>query len=147
MREILIGIFFLCIPVLGLSQDPKLDKLEMLYDQGHYAKVVRKSKRLIKDTSYVNHPLPYMWKAINQVNKDLKKGEDLEKSLKASAEDFKLFTQKKNAAYYLETYNNEILDFQEIWLNQIAEYKNGKKIKEWFSFGSFKRESNLSDLK
>ncbi len=26
-------------------------------------------------------------------------------------------------------------------------YKNGKKIKEWFSFGSFKKENKLSDLK
>lgn len=31
-------------------------------------------------------------------------------------------------------------------LTSAEKYDNGKKIKEWFSFGSFKRENNLSDL-
>jgi hypothetical protein len=32
-------------------------------------------------------------------------------------------------------------------LKSAEKYKNGKKIKEWFSFNSFKKENKLSDLK
>ena len=32
-------------------------------------------------------------------------------------------------------------------LTSAEKYQNGKKIKEWFSFSSFRRENNLSDLK
>jgi len=32
-------------------------------------------------------------------------------------------------------------------LTSAEKYSNGKKIKEWFDFSSFKRDNNLSDLK
>lgn len=40
---------------------------------------------------------------------------------------------------YCLKYNNEEISSAE-------KYKNGKKIKEWFSFSSFKKENKLSDL-
>lgn len=45
---------------------------------------------------------------------------------------------KKNG--YCLQYHNEKLTSAE-------KYQNGKKIKEWFSFGSFRKENSLSDLK
>lgn len=127
MRKISFVILLLLLSANQLfAQDPKLDKLEMWYDQGHYGKGFRKAKKLIKDTAYADHALPYMWKALNTVGKDLKRGKDLEKALTASAKDFQTFTEKKNAAYYLDTYNNEILNYQEAWLNQIAKLKQTK---------------------
>lgn len=45
---------------------------------------------------------------------------------------------KKNG--YCLTYNNEKLASAE-------KYANGKKIKEWYSFSSFTKENNVSDLK
>ncbi|MEN1786321.1 MAG: hypothetical protein AAGF77_14465, partial [Bacteroidota bacterium] len=32
-------------------------------------------------------------------------------------------------------------------LKSAEKFKNGKKIKEWYSFGSLKRENKLSDLR
>ena len=108
------------------AQDPKLDKLEMFYDQGHFGKVLRKSKRMLKDTAYSNHPLPVMWKALSAVGKDLEKDKNLVKTLSKSAKDFQEFSLKTNAGYYIETYNNEILDYQEVFLNEIADLKKSK---------------------
>ncbi|MFT7613397.1 MAG: cell wall-associated NlpC family hydrolase [Parvicellaceae bacterium] len=127
MRKVLIILSLIIVPILSVNaQDPKLDKLEMFYDQGHFGKVLRKSKRMLKDSAYANHPLPHMWKALSAVEKDLKKDKNLVKTLSKSAKDFQEFSLKTNAAYYIETYNNEILDYQEIFLNQIADLKKSK---------------------
>ncbi len=124
MRKLCVVILaLLCCSATVLGQDRKLDNLERLYDQGHYGKVIRKSKKLLRDTSYQNHPLPYMWLAINTLERDLSRGKSLDKGLQSSSNDFRVFLSKPNAQYYVETYNNEILNYKEIWLNQIAEYR------------------------
>ncbi len=43
--------------------------------------------------------------------------------------------------------NGYCLMYDNTKLTSAEKYKNGKKIKEWFSFISFRRENNLSDLK
>ena len=43
--------------------------------------------------------------------------------------------------------NGYCLMYKNTKLTSAEKYKNGKKIKEWFSFSSFRRENNLSDLK
>lgn len=43
--------------------------------------------------------------------------------------------------------NGYCLTYNGTKLTSAEKYKHGKKIKEWFSFSSFRRENNLSDLK
>ncbi len=43
--------------------------------------------------------------------------------------------------------NGYCLTYSSEKLTSAEKYKNGKKIKEWYSLSSFKRENNLSDLK
>lgn len=43
--------------------------------------------------------------------------------------------------------NGYCLKYMDEELTSAEKYKNGKKIKEWFSFGAFKKENKLSDLK
>ncbi|RDY59419.1 toxin-antitoxin system YwqK family antitoxin [Flagellimonas nanhaiensis] len=43
--------------------------------------------------------------------------------------------------------NGYCLKYTDEELKSAEKYKNGKKIKEWFSFDNFKRENKLSDLK
>ena len=43
--------------------------------------------------------------------------------------------------------NGYCLMYHDTKLTSAEKYKNGKKIKEWFSFSSFRRENKLSDLK
>ncbi|WP_411028921.1 toxin-antitoxin system YwqK family antitoxin [Spongiimicrobium sp. 3-5] len=43
--------------------------------------------------------------------------------------------------------NGYCLKYMDEKLSSAEKYSNGKKIKEWYSFRSFKKENNLSDLK
>ena len=43
--------------------------------------------------------------------------------------------------------NGYCLTYKDEELASAEKYKNGKKIKEWFSFSSFRKENKLSDLK
>jgi hypothetical protein len=47
------------------AQNPRLDKLEMIFDQGHYKKVRRKSSRLLDDPEYDFSMLPAYYKSIS----------------------------------------------------------------------------------
>lgn len=42
--------------------------------------------------------------------------------------------------------NGYCLKYKNQKLTSAEKYKNGEKIKEWFSFASFKRDNNLADL-
>lgn len=48
-----------------MSQDKKIDKLEILYDQGYYKKVYRKANKLMADPLYDYSGLPEYYKALS----------------------------------------------------------------------------------
>ncbi len=60
----LFGFVVLCYSS-GLSQDKKIDQLEILYDQGYYNKVLRKSAKLIAHPEYDYSALPSFYKALS----------------------------------------------------------------------------------
>ena len=62
----MIAIFgFLVISQTALAQDKKIDQLEILYDQGYYQKVFRKSNKLLADTAYDYSGLPGYYKSLS----------------------------------------------------------------------------------
>ena len=131
--SILIAVFAISFTKVS-AQDSKLDKLEMYFDQGHYRLTLRKSKKLLRDSTYKNHPLPYMWKALSTAGIGIKKSKSLTNRLIESTAYFQTFSQFEKAGYYQQTYRAEILNYQEIFLNQIAELKpkKSKLAKELF---------------
>ena len=50
--------------MLANAQDKKIDQLEILYDQGYYAKVLRKASRLIANPEYDYSGLPSFYQAM-----------------------------------------------------------------------------------
>lgn len=62
---ILVCFFFR--PLFVTAQHPKFDKLEQLYDQGHYALVLRKSLRLLDNPEYDFSKLPIYYKSISSL--------------------------------------------------------------------------------
>ncbi len=58
-----LGICLLFVNI-SFSQDKKIDKLEILYDQGYYSKVLRKSKKLLADPEYDYSGLPSFYKSL-----------------------------------------------------------------------------------
>ncbi len=63
MRYLFLIGFVFC-SFLGMSQDRKIDQLEVLYDQGYYTKVLRKSSKLIAMPSYDYSGLPSFYKSL-----------------------------------------------------------------------------------
>jgi len=62
MRSFLAILFF--IPLIAASQIKEFDKLEMLYDQGHYTKVLRGANRLLDNPEYDFSLLPLYYKSV-----------------------------------------------------------------------------------
>ncbi|WP_051568255.1 C40 family peptidase [Crocinitomix catalasitica] len=63
MRQLLF-FGFLFITLTSFGQDKKIDKLEMLYDQAHYTKVIRNSNRLLADPNYDYSGMPSYYKSL-----------------------------------------------------------------------------------
>lgn len=65
MNKILTIIIVCLIGTTAFGQNPKFDKLEMLFEQGHYKRVYRKSKRLIDNPAYDFSYLPKYYKSLS----------------------------------------------------------------------------------
>lgn len=55
------------IPLINFAQNKQYDKLEMLYDQGHYKKVLRNSDKLLRKPEHQQAILPHYYKSLAQL--------------------------------------------------------------------------------
>ena len=58
---------FIFLSYNGISQVKEFDKLEMLFDQGHYKVVYRKSNKLIDNPEFDYSKLPLFYKSISML--------------------------------------------------------------------------------
>lgn len=65
MKFLVIISFSLFFVANSFGQDKKIDQLEVLYDQGYYAKVFRKSKKMMADPDYDYSALPVYYKSLS----------------------------------------------------------------------------------
>lgn len=63
MKQLLILILILCTSFVGKAQDKKVDYLALLYNQGHYRKVVRVGEKMIAKKGYEKTPSVYLYQA------------------------------------------------------------------------------------
>ena len=59
-----IALLLLFCPLFSVAQIKQFDKLEMLYDQGHYSRVLRQANRLLDNPEYDFSLLPSYYKSI-----------------------------------------------------------------------------------
>ena len=64
LKGLLILTGLICISFTSLSQVKALDKLEVLYDQGHYKMVLRKANRLLDQPDYDYSYKPEFYKSL-----------------------------------------------------------------------------------
>ena len=55
---------FILFPFLAVAQIKEFDQVEMLYDQGHYKKVLRRSNRLLDNPEYDFSMIPTYYKSL-----------------------------------------------------------------------------------
>jgi cell wall-associated NlpC family hydrolase len=107
--KIIIAIFAFVFALLVNAQDKKIDRLEMLYDQGNYNIVLRKSEKLMRTPGYEKHPSPVLFHALAEYQK----GKDNEKFSSSNAiYDYEKFLTLDSLDYYKKAYGNYIYDLQ-----------------------------------
>ncbi|MCB9195912.1 MAG: C40 family peptidase [Flavobacteriales bacterium] len=99
---------FLCFQGV-YAQDKKVDKLEMLYDQGNYKIVLRKSSKMLHMDEYKNHPAPVVFHALSEYQLS-KYNEKFSSS--TAIYDYEQFMKLDSGAYYRKAYANYIYDLQ-----------------------------------
>lgn len=117
--------------VLASAQDKRIDKLEMLYDQGNYKLVLKKSEKLMHKDEYKNHPSPVVFHALAEYM--LSKSND-KFSSSTSIYDYEKFMEMDSMNYYQTSYGNYIYDMkmgiaEEIQELSEAGYTDKAKIK------------------
>jgi cell wall-associated NlpC family hydrolase len=127
--SIIIAVLCLFLSELALGQDKKIDKLEMLYDQGNYDIVLRRSEKLMRTPGYEKHPSPVLFHALAEYQV----GKDNEKFSSSQAiYDYEKFLILDSLDYYKKAYSNYIYDLQLGIANEIRvlnESGNNEKAK------------------
>jgi hypothetical protein len=120
MKKSLLVIFSVLSVQFAFGQNPKFDKLEMLFDQGHYKRVYRKANRLIDDPEYDFSYLPKYYKSLSLLqlsqnrywlrnhDRSLKEAQQLFLEVKNSEDGEKIFTAHK---YELTWVKNDMVSW------------------------------------
>jgi len=123
--KITLIIFGLLSTFAVTAQDRKIDKLEMLYDQGNYKMVIRRSERLMSSEAYEKHPSPKVFHALAEYqligNKKF--------SSANAVYDYEKFLQLDSLFYYQNVYQNYISDM-ELGISEEIRILNEKGEKE-----------------
>lgn len=134
---IIIVIICLFCSEWALAQDKKIDKLEMLYDQGNFNIVLRRSDKLMRTTGYEKHPSPVLFHALSeyQVGKNNEKFSSSE-----AIYDYEKFLELDSLDYYKKAYANYIYDLQLGIADEIRVLsESGKKDKAKIKYDSYVR--------
>ncbi len=109
----------------------------MLYDQGNYKIVLRKSDKLLRNEKYKSHPSPILFKALSEYQ--LSKSNERFSSSNAIY-DYEQFLKLDSIFYYQKAYSNYIYDMQLGIANEIRTlYEKGEKEKAKIKYDSFVR--------
>ncbi len=128
--------------MLGLqsfSQDKKIDKLEVFYDQGHYSKVYRKANVLLANPDYDYSGLPKYYKslAIFRLANDPTWLKRHKTEIDDAIELYRLFLEHENAQDYIKAHYIEIGELK-VYLQSLEQ-----KTKEW---GYTQQSKNIHDF-
>jgi cell wall-associated NlpC family hydrolase len=97
------------LTTITYGQNKKLDKIEMLYDQGNYKKALTKSAHLKSLPEYKNHPVPVLFYALSEYQ--LSKSHSRYSSANA-VYDYEKFLKLDSTGKYFKAYANYIYDMQ-----------------------------------
>lgn len=126
MEKLSVFVITLLIQFTVLGQNPKIDKLEMLFDQGHYQRVYRKANQLLDNPDYDFSMLPKYYKSISLFQMSQNK-KWLSKNQEALVEAEKLFLIVKDSPDGDKILNAHMYEL--IWLkNDLISWAEDLKI-------------------
>lgn len=101
---------FLFTTFQGLTQDRQIDQLEVLYDQGYYLKVLRKSTKLIADPAYDYSGMPSFYRslALFRLAKDEVWFKRHNNAIEEAISSYRIFLENERINDYLLAHYQEI---------------------------------------
>lgn len=122
MRQILFVLFLFIISWASYGQIARFDKMEMLYAQGHYKMVYRKTKQLLDIPDYDYSQIPNFYKSLSLFQlaqnenwlrrhpKALEEARDLFILVKSSSDGLKIFNAHMSEVVFLKNDINSWLE-------------------------------------
>ncbi|HIP37670.1 MAG TPA: NlpC/P60 family protein [Crocinitomix sp.] len=106
----------------SFSQDKKIDKLEIYYDQGHYTRVYRKANQLLANPNYDYSAMPKFYKslAIFRLSNDLTWLKRHKNEINDAINLYRLFLEHNSAEDYIKAHYVEIGELK-IYLQTLEE--------------------------
>lgn len=100
----------LILSQFSIGQDKKIDQLEILYDQGYYAKVIRKANKLIADPEFDYSALPAYYKSIStfRMANDERWLKRHKNAINEAIENYEVFAEHSNYSNYVHAHYYEI---------------------------------------
>ena len=125
MRYLFLIGFVFC-SFLGMSQDRKIDQLEILYDQGYYTKVLRKSSKLIAMPAYDYSGLPSFYKsmALFRLSNDEVWFKCHDYAINEAVISYKDFMDNENIKDYLSAHYHEIASLKTYLVDLETKFKD-----------------------
>ncbi|MDG1914752.1 MAG: C40 family peptidase [Crocinitomix sp.] len=125
MRYLFLIGFVFC-SFLGMSQDRKIDQLEILYDQGYYTKVLRKSSKLIAMPAYDYSGLPSFYKsmALFRLSNDEVWFKRHDYAINEAVISYKDFMDNENIKDYLSAHYHEIASLKTYLVDLETKFKD-----------------------
>jgi hypothetical protein len=130
---VLVSLFFNSL----FAQNKKLDKIEMLYDQGNFEKAMTRSESLMANPAYKNHPTPLLFYALSkyQLSKTNTKISSSE-----AVYDYEKFLKADSSGKYFKAYTNYIYDMQLGISDEIRKLNaEGKKDEAHVKYNTYQR--------
>ncbi|MCB9188001.1 MAG: C40 family peptidase [Flavobacteriales bacterium] len=147
MKYLNLIIFFsvLLITQVQYGQDKKIDKLEMLYDQGHYKLVYKKAEKLMTNEEYKDHPSPLVFHALSEYQLSRVNSKF---SGSNAVYDYEKFQKLDSSQYYQTAYGNYIYDMKMGIAEEIRELNDkGEHEKAQVKYDTYNRLfGNVADF-
>lgn len=135
------------------SQDKKIDKLEIFYDQGYYRKVLRKSERLLDKPDYDYSAVPKLYKALSlfQLLEDEHYQKKHPQAFQDARRNFEIFINQDINGYVYTAHHDKILEIQVLLAKKSLKLKNKGREKDAqvlseFISSAFKDKKSLEEL-
>jgi len=137
MHKIVVVIVLL-MGLNAFGQDKKIDKLEVLYSQQHYTKVLRKSNALLANPEYDYSGMPSFYKslALFRLSEDEIWFKRHKKSVVEAIDLYRNFLEFKDVEHYIKSHYVEISDLK----NHLSDLE--KSLLKW----GYKKESKLTKI-
>ncbi len=126
MVKKLLFLYCILIGFNALSQDKKIDQLEVLYSQKYYIKVYRRANKLLANPEYDYSGLPSFYKSMAMFHMAenevwLKRNPN---AIKEAIELYDIFLENEQTSDYIKAHYSEIIELK-YYLPQLSEKLNG----------------------